>query len=479
MRPPTHSEPLALDQSLLAQPAFVIDKKERPFKRHAGDLVLKTENGKTLKINVAMKMLKETNSAFPFVGLCVFPEKRLRSSSFTFRPSQSASETGPAVLEKRVRSSSLSLLAAFPPNRPALNKNVFTPSTLLQDQTHRSRIDSAEDRLHSWTVIRPARLQAPQITVSTDGAEHTGAEDKTLEVKSSTGEVNNARESESSHGSVCTLGMEMRMQPFDQASMLQKYSANFVFGENMEKRVMSPKRPTPSQTSITLCKQEPASVRLSCNRDWPYRKHRLYSSLLESAAAYTSRPKMKYELDRVDIVTGEESERNVLQVNCKLFVFNKQSQVWTERGQGYLRLNDMVANGSGPFRSRIVMRNHGNLKLILNSNIFDEMKLEKANRRSLRITATDLTDNRIKIFLVQASVKDAGRLHAAIHHRLIALRNRKAQQESAANSDGEPDSQSTLLHSDSDDEEDDETLLYPSKMSDHHQWIRRQPVLYS
>ncbi|XP_040194347.1 ran-binding protein 3-like isoform X2 [Rana temporaria] len=442
------------DNSLLAQPAFAQDKKERSFKRHAGDLLLKSEH-----------------------GLCVYEEKRFRSSSFTFRPSSSSSETGPS--EKRVRSSSFSLLTAFPPNQPALKNNVFMPSTLLPERTHRHNNDS-EETLHTWTVIKPATLQPPQVTVSSDiESSQTGTEEKILEEESKA-LVNNAGQPKSAHGSTCILGTEtrFRMQPFDQ--MPPKYTTDFVFGENMERRVMSPKRPTPSQTRVPLCRRESASSRLSYNRNWPYQKHRLHTSLIESAAAYTSRPRIKYELDQVKVITGEESERNVLQISCKLFVFNKESQVWTERGRGYLRLNDLADNDDGPFRSRIVMRNHGNLKLILNSKIFSGMKLERANRRSLRITATDLTDSSLKVFLVQASVKDAARLHAAIHHRLIAMSSFRAKQEqSMPIGEDESSSNSQLLNSDSEDEEDDEMKFCSSKMSDHLQLIRQRPVLYS
>ncbi|XP_073477365.1 ran-binding protein 3-like isoform X1 [Aquarana catesbeiana] len=442
------------DNSLLTQPAFAQDKKERSFKRHAGDLVLKSEH-----------------------GLCVYEEKRFRSSSFTFRPSSSSSEHGPS--EKRVRSSSFSLLTTFPPNQPALKNNVFMPSTLLQERTQRNNKDS-EEMLHTWTVIKPATLQPPQITLSSDiKSSQTRTEEKQILEEKRKALVNNAGQPKSAHGSTCILGMEtrFRMQPFDQ--MPPKYTTDFIFGENMERRVMSPKRPTPSQTRVPLCRRESTSSRLSYNRNWPYQKHRLHTSLLESAAAYTSRPRMKYELDQVKVITGEESERNVLQISCKLFVFNKENQVWTERGRGYLRLNDLAVNDDGPFRSRIVMRNHGNLKLILNSVIFNEMKLERANSRSLRITATDLTDSSLKVFLVQASVKDAARLHAAIHHRLIAMSSFRAKQESMAINEDENRSHSQLLHSDSEDEEDDERKLCSSKMSDHLQLIRQRPVLHS
>ncbi|XP_056402420.1 ran-binding protein 3-like [Hyla sarda] len=447
------------EKSLLAQPVFLFEKKDRPIKRHA-DLSSNAEN-----------------------SLCVYPEKRLRSSSFTFRPTQSSTDTDRIVLDKRVRSSSFTLLTSFPPNQPVLKNNVFTPSTLLREQ--RSSTDTGN--VPSWTVIKPATLQPPTITTCRNGekteaaAVSTKQENTRHEVKSYT-PVSNAEQPKLSSGSACTLGIGTRMQPFEKMFMANKYNVDFVFGENMEKRVMSPQRRTASQTSAS--RREVSSARVSCNRNWPYQRRRSHTSLIESAAAYTSKPKLKYELDQVDIVTGEESERNVLQVNCKLFIFNKENQVWTERGRGYLRLNDTASNSNGSLRSRLVMRNHGNLKLILNSKIFSEMKLERANRKCVRITATDLTDNNIKIFLVQSGVKDAARLYAAIHHRLIALKSQRDQvlDRSSPYPEDEVDSRIRLLNSDSedeDDDDDDDMLLYPSKISDHHQWIRRQPVLYS
>lgn len=62
-------------------------------------------------------------------------------------------------------------------------------------------------------------------------------------------------------------------------------------------------------------------------------------------------------------------------------------------------------------------------------------------------------------------MKDAARLHAAIHHRLIAMSSFRAKQESMAINEDENRSHSQLLHSDSEDEEDDERKLCSSKMS--------------
>lgn len=43
----------------------------------------------------------------------------------------------------------------------------------------------------------------------------------------------------------------------------------------------------------------------------------------------------------------------VLQIQCKLFVFDKTSQSWVERGRGLLRLNDMASTDDGTLQSRL------------------------------------------------------------------------------------------------------------------------------
>lgn len=43
----------------------------------------------------------------------------------------------------------------------------------------------------------------------------------------------------------------------------------------------------------------------------------------------------------------------MLQIQCKLFVFDKASQSWVERGRGLLRLNDMASTDDGTLQSRL------------------------------------------------------------------------------------------------------------------------------
>lgn len=64
-----------------------------------------------------------------------------------------------------------------------------------------------------------------------------------------------------------------------------------------------------------------------------------------------------------DLTEGEQTsgfnqplcsrELFLLQIQCKLFVFDKSSQSWVERGRGLLRLNDMASTDDGTLQSRL------------------------------------------------------------------------------------------------------------------------------
>ncbi|KAG7259089.1 hypothetical protein CRUP_000041 [Coryphaenoides rupestris] len=151
-------------------------------------------------------------------------------------------------------------------------------------------------------------------------------------------------------------------------------------------------------------------------------------SLEESAAAYTKATAKKCILEKVDVKTGEEAESNVLQIQCKLFVFEKTAQSWIERGRGLLRLNDMASTDDGSLQSRLVMRTQGSLRLILNTKLWPQMQVDKASEKSVRITAMDTEDQGVKVFLITASSKDTGQLAAALHHRILALKSRADQE---------------------------------------------------
>ncbi|XP_067317467.1 ran-binding protein 3-like isoform X3 [Anolis sagrei] len=242
-------------------------------------------------------------------------------------------------------------------------------------------------------------------------------------------------------------------------------SNKFVFGQNMSERVLSfLQSPPKSSKAATDSNKENAGgdsgSESSSQEATPEKVNNISESLAESAAAYTKATARKCLLEKVEVITGEEAESNVLQIQCKLFVFDKVSQSWVERGRGLLRLNDMASTDDGMLQSRLVMRTQGSLRLILNTKLWAQMQIDKASEKSIRITALDTEDQGVKVFLILASSKDTGQLYAALHHRILALRSRiEQEQQEAKSATQEPEvSQSNEEDSDDDDDEDDNGL---------------------
>ncbi|XP_029470772.1 ran-binding protein 3 isoform X2 [Rhinatrema bivittatum] len=229
-------------------------------------------------------------------------------------------------------------------------------------------------------------------------------------------------------------------------------SSKFVFGQNMSERVLSP--PKSNELNTDSNKENTATEsgsESSSQETTPEKSNNISESLAESAAAYTKATARKCLLEKVEVITGEEAESNVLQIQCKLFVFDKVSQSWVERGRGLLRLNDMASTDDGTLQSRLVMRTQGSLRLILNTKLWAQMQIDKASEKSIRITAMDTEDQGVKVFLISASSKDTGQLYAALHHRILALRSRVEQELEVKSTAPEPEV-SQLNEDDSDDD---------------------------
>ncbi|NXM46548.1 RANB3 protein, partial [Gymnorhina tibicen] len=229
-------------------------------------------------------------------------------------------------------------------------------------------------------------------------------------------------------------------------------SNRFVFGQNMSERVLSPPKSNEGSTESNKENAATESGSESSSQEATPEKE----SLAESAAAYTKATARKCLLAKVEVITGEEAESNVLQIQCKLFVFDKSSQSWVERGRGLLRLNDMASTDDGTLQSRLVMRTQGSLRLILNTKLWAQMQIDKASEKSIRITAMDTEDQGVKVFLISASSKDTGQLYAALHHRILALRSRVEQEQEVKNVAPEPE----VTQSNEEDSDDD--VIAPS-----------------
>ncbi|XP_069483239.1 ran-binding protein 3-like isoform X2 [Ambystoma mexicanum] len=448
------------DNSLIAQPVFVFQKKDRSCKRHAEDLVCKAEH--------------ECSG---------WPVKRVRSTSLTHSPSYSHPNTDGKGSEKRVRSSSFTFIPTFPECQPA-RKNIFMSSTPTSAKNDVISADRGTKTQRN--VIRPAILQPPHAQLCAKEAEKvaenvlpTSLTKETQSIKGVSQNFCPLAENVLKPGTVVgpyncthiTPSKPPRSQPEDGTN------SDFVFGENMTERVLSPQTSSDFLIESAQYKRESA---FQINNAPQKTSEICETTLIESAAACTSKSHRNIKMEKVDILTGEEAERNVLQINCKLFVLNKASQSWTEKGRGSLRLNDTSSNGYGMLQSRLVMRNHGSLRLIFNTKLWAQMKIEKANRKSIHLSATDLEDNVIRVFLIQASAKDAGRLYAAIHHRLVALRITTEQRTDVNRDEAEPETGIGLLNVDSDDEDEDreQACHLASNKTDPPRWIRREPAMF-
>ncbi|KAM6391481.1 ran-binding protein 3-like [Rhynochetos jubatus] len=437
-------EECCAERSVLAQPTFVFEKKDRPLKRPAEDPVCKGENDFTS---------------------C--SRKRARSSSFTFQKPGCLSNTDTPLTQKRGRSSSFTMLPTFPPSQPVKKNNIFMTSALLRrnpDLTETTR-EGCTSQSQLRNVIRPAILQHPQALTYPENPVESLVTKKEAHVQLSEdccySSAENSLSSKRAARSSATMSLSRSLtkpnQLFEDRNVQNCSSSDFVFGENMVERVLSPEKHSKMCNEADSYKGETTSMYTESFHVSPQTKTALSrnATLIESAAACISKPVEKILLDKVEVITGEEAEHNVLQINCKLFVFNKLSLTWIEKGRGSLRLNDTPTNKHGMLQSRLIMRNQGSLRLILNTRLWDQMVIKRANRNSLCFTATDQEDCSVQVFLIQASSKDTGYLYAAIHHRLVALRSFAEQETDTNQVDTESEIAFQPLNCDSDDEYDE------------------------
>uniref|UniRef100_A0A674KC28 Ran-binding protein 3 n=1 Tax=Terrapene triunguis TaxID=2587831 RepID=A0A674KC28_9SAUR len=439
------------------------------------------------------------------------PVKRERTSSLTqFPPSQTVTKNNVFMPSSFCEPS-----AGNSDSEPEEKSSGFRlkPPTLIHGQAPSAGLPSQKPKEQQRSVLRPAVLQAPQpkafsqmvpssgtngVNIPPDSAVAATSEslsNTTQKVSDAEDQVRECQKNESNNTSEDENG-EKSEHNAQQA---------FVFGQNLRDRVKLgdesdetadvqnaglPSLETPSATnyflqyisSNTLVFANP-KVHLFClfSLQSPPKSNEAGTesskenaatesgsesssqeatpekeSLAESAAAYTKATAKKCLLEKVEVITGEEAESNVLQIQCKLFVFDKNSQSWVERGRGLLRLNDMASTDDGTLQSRLVMRTQGSLRLILNTKLWAQMQIDKASEKSIRITAMDTEDQGVKVFLISASSKDTGQLYAALHHRILALRCRVEQEQEAKITAPEPE----VTQSNEEDSDDD--VIAPS-----------------
>uniref|UniRef100_A0A3Q4BYP2 RanBD1 domain-containing protein n=1 Tax=Mola mola TaxID=94237 RepID=A0A3Q4BYP2_MOLML len=219
--------------------------------------------------------------------------------------------------------------------------------------------------------------------------------------------------------------------------------AKFVFGQNMSERVLSPPKGESVNEEYKEVSSNPVSELAS------------QDTTPEKGNVTKESRRQNWRGIRKQCIT-ESSKIFVtffLQMQCKLYVFEKTAQSWIERGRGLLRLNDMASTDDGTLQSRLVMRTQGSLRLILNTKLWPQMQVDKASEKSVRITAMDTEDQGVKVFLISGSSKDIGQLAAALHHRILALKSR-AEQELETPTTAIPEAEVPRSNEDDSDEED-------------------------
>ncbi|XP_049783687.1 ran-binding protein 3 [Schistocerca cancellata] len=157
-------------------------------------------------------------------------------------------------------------------------------------------------------------------------------------------------------------------------------------------------------------------------------------SLSDAAREYEESRAAKRKYEEVAVVTGEEDEANVVQMNCKLYAFEKSKGTWVERGRGTLRLNDRESALGA--QSRVVVRTAGNLRVVINTKVWAGMVVERASPKSVRLTAMDTTGE-VKVFLVSGSQKETEQLYKSLVARVERQRAANAHAAPPARTDSD------------------------------------------
>ncbi|XP_071040868.1 ran-binding protein 3 isoform X6 [Parasteatoda tepidariorum] len=358
---------------------------------------------------------------------------------------------------------------------------IVAPPTLKLGNSDSCGIStSLQDSLATITapkiVLRPSALsmQAEKLklfSTKQDGKENSDENNIAKDQRNSTNESNGkiskaelfasgiAAASESSSPLKSSAAEGSFCSPSKSSEEQSTSNGGFIFGQNLHERVLnyeavleSPASPSDAH-NITF--EEAALKKEELEKMEQQNQEEKLKSLSESAKEYESK-QVKRKFEEVAVITGEEEESNVLQINCKLFAFDKIGMNWLERGRGILRLNDRECNGS--LHSRVVMRTRGSLRVVLNTKVWAGMSVEHPSVKTVRLTAYD--PQGVKVFLVMAQPNDTEQLYQALNWRVTSLKaqegseGRQSRVEEATSSSNLPDGSAF----------DDSTHSPPSKL---------------
>ena len=115
------------------------------------------------------------------------------------------------------------------------------------------------------------------------------------------------------------------------------------------------------------------------------------------------------------LFTGEEGERVLVEMSCKLYVFDSSNKTWHSKGRNMLHLNQDIEEDH---KSRIICRAYGNQLVLVNSPIWSEMLCELSNANSVKLSA-NLQEEGIRVVLIQGEKRDVGNLYSSLKTRIF------------------------------------------------------------
>ncbi|GAB0088284.1 ran-binding protein 3 [Sergentomyia squamirostris] len=258
----------------------------------------------------------------------------------------------------------------------------------------------------------------------TEGGEENGAT-----AKEKKDEEHSSKSDTESKAALISRNGLMKSNLFSTSSAPISNNVGFVFGQNLHERVTGKNIDAKDEKS----NQEKESSAQSVSNDsgasnsgllfstaaqQPSQSAKTASnsqkSLTEVAREYEESRAQKRKFEEVETITGEEDEKNILDINCKLFTYS--SCTWEERGRGSLRLNDPKSDKTNGI-SRVVFRTSGSHRVLLNTKIWRGMVAERASQKSIRLTAID-SSGHVKVYLVMTRPSDIDTLYMALRRRI-------------------------------------------------------------
>lgn len=199
-------------------------------------------------------------------------------------------------------------------------------------------------------------------------------------------------------------------------------SSGFVFGGNMSDRVIASAVKEGPVKEVEKAAQETFKTPDKPENTDENKKEEEESSAESSSTTFATSSKTftssskapvepkKVSLKELEVTSGEEDEKRIMQTSCKLYQFCPIGKTWIDRGGGTLRLNEKEQDGVST--SRLVVRSKAVMRVMLNTKIFADMIVNRANLTTIRISALD--EGRMSSYLLKCTRNECDKLHTAL-----------------------------------------------------------------